>query len=183
MLKLTLPFPPSINHYWRRVGNRTIISKAGREFRERVVARLKRKNLDPIDGELAVEIQISPPDRRRRDLDNCLKALLDAMQHGGVYHDDFQIACLMIERLPPVKNGNAIVTIRELKLNVEPTSEQTIKSAVRICLKCQKTFDSIGPANRICPICTRINRELGSIPECVLAKERGVKRLNGEVLE
>ena len=25
---LTLPWPPSINHYWRRVGPRTLISRA-----------------------------------------------------------------------------------------------------------------------------------------------------------
>ena len=27
---LTLPYPPSINHYWRRVGPRTLISREGR---------------------------------------------------------------------------------------------------------------------------------------------------------
>ncbi len=28
-----LPYPPSVNHYWRRVGDRTLISREGRKFR------------------------------------------------------------------------------------------------------------------------------------------------------
>ena len=29
MLELRLPYPPSVNHYWRRVGHRTLISRSG----------------------------------------------------------------------------------------------------------------------------------------------------------
>ena len=28
MIRLTLPFPPSVNRYWRHVGRRTLISRA-----------------------------------------------------------------------------------------------------------------------------------------------------------
>jgi len=38
MLKVELPYPPSINHYWRRVGPKTLISREGRLFRASVVA-------------------------------------------------------------------------------------------------------------------------------------------------
>jgi hypothetical protein len=31
-MKLTLPYPPSVNHYYRRVGPRTLISREGREY-------------------------------------------------------------------------------------------------------------------------------------------------------
>ncbi len=40
MIELELPFPPSVNHYYRRVGPRTLISREGRRFRERVCALL-----------------------------------------------------------------------------------------------------------------------------------------------
>jgi hypothetical protein len=32
-----------------------------------------------------MSIIVHPPDRRRRDIDNVQKALLDALQHGGAY--------------------------------------------------------------------------------------------------
>jgi Holliday junction resolvase RusA-like endonuclease len=98
MLELELPYPPSINHYWRRVGPRTLISREGRRFRQRVMAILAALGIRPVHGRLAVEVQIFPPDNRRRDIDNVQKALLDALQHGGAYIDDSQIVQLSIEQ-------------------------------------------------------------------------------------
>lgn len=114
MLELELPYPPSVNHYWRRVGNRTLISRGGRTFRAEVCQLLRSHKPEPLAGPLEVSIQVHPPDRRRRDLDNCLKSLLDAMQHGGVYHDDSQIVRLAIEKCPPTPGGKTLVRIREL---------------------------------------------------------------------
>jgi len=56
----------------------------------------------------------------------------------------------------------------------------TVRVAQRVCLKCDKTFLSKGPQNRICPNCSRVNAQFGFIPEAVLAKQRGKKRHNGE---
>ena len=39
-MKIALPYPPSINRYWRRVGSRTLISREGRAFRRNVCALL-----------------------------------------------------------------------------------------------------------------------------------------------
>jgi len=33
MLILEIPYPPSVNHYYRRVGNRMLISREWREYR------------------------------------------------------------------------------------------------------------------------------------------------------
>ncbi len=174
MLKLQLPYPPSINHYWRRAGNRTIISREGREYRRRVVQLLSYKHIDPLLGELSVEVQVAPPDRRRRDIDNVLKALLDGLQHGGAYADDYQIARLLVERIEPTKKGRTIVTIRELRL---PDPENTSRK-FRSCLKCQTEFVSSGPGNRICSKCALQNAELG--PHVPIT--RGEKRLNGDLI-
>lgn len=108
-----LPFPPSVNHYWRRVGPRTLISRGGRRFRDRVASVLAAQSVAPLLGRLSVHVIACPPDRRRRDLDNLQKALLDAMQHGGVYRDDSQIDRLEVERGPVVPGGKVIVTITE----------------------------------------------------------------------
>ena len=40
------------------------------------------------------------PDKRRRDLDNLLKATLDSLTHAGVWSDDSQIDALSIRRFP-----------------------------------------------------------------------------------
>ena len=112
MLSFELPYPPSINHYWRRVGSRTLISREGRRFRDRVMAILAAMRVRPLTGQLAVEVDAYPPDNRRRDIDNIQKALLDAMQHGGAYADDSQIVRLSIEKREPVNGGRTIVRIR-----------------------------------------------------------------------
>ena len=98
MLDLELPYPPSLNHYWRHVGPRTLISRQGRAFRERVCSLLAARGVRPLSGPLAVRIRVHPPDARRRDIDNLPKSLLDALQHGGAYYDDSQIESLEIVR-------------------------------------------------------------------------------------
>ncbi len=57
------------------------------------------------------------------------------------------------------------------------------RAAKRVCLKCNQTFPSKGPGNRICRKCARINAGYGSIPEAVLAKQRGSKRHNGFIID
>ncbi|NBW20709.1 MAG: RusA family crossover junction endodeoxyribonuclease [Caulobacteraceae bacterium] len=49
-------------------------------------------------GSVRVVIEAFPPDRRKRDLDNILKSLLDALTHAGVWEDDSQIEDLRIYR-------------------------------------------------------------------------------------
>ncbi len=108
-----LPYPPSVNHYWRRVGWRTLISRAGRRYRRTVVAMLTLMRAKPLNGPLLVRVKVFPPDARRRDLDNLQKALLDALEHGGAFADDFQIAKLELERAEIVPGGKVIVVITE----------------------------------------------------------------------
>lgn len=54
--------------------------------------------MSPLDGRLSVTVLAIMPDRRRRDLDNILKALFDALTHAGVWLDDEQIDEITIRR-------------------------------------------------------------------------------------
>jgi len=111
MIELELPFPPSINHYYRRVGPRILISREGRRFREKVCATLAFIGVKPMNGPLHMEIELYPPDHRRRDIDNSQKALLDALQHAGLYADDSQIVKLNTEKRGVVPGGRTIVRL------------------------------------------------------------------------
>jgi len=91
-----LPFPPSVNHYWRHVGSRTLISRTGRAFRQQVLHDVQQHGIRSITGPIRLEAIVTRPDRRRRDLDNLLKSLLDALDHANVYEDDSQIRDLRI---------------------------------------------------------------------------------------
>ena len=96
-LEITLPWPPSVNTYWRTVKGRMIISAEGREYRIAVGKQMiEQKMIKHFSGPLQVEIEAWRPDKRRRDLDNLFKATLDALAHAGVYEDDSQIVDLRI---------------------------------------------------------------------------------------
>ncbi|MCO6438166.1 MAG: RusA family crossover junction endodeoxyribonuclease [Phycisphaerae bacterium] len=108
-----LPYPPSVNHYWRRVGRRTLISRAGRRYRQTVLTILALMRVTLMEGDVAVRMTVYPPDRRKRDLDNLTKAVFDALQYGGAYLDDSQIARFEVERARVVRGGKIIVEITE----------------------------------------------------------------------
>lgn len=98
MIELELPWPPSVNHYWRHVRGATLISREGRTYRMLVLAAWLQAGRPRVDGRLALTILAHAPDRRRRDLDNIAKAPLDALAKAGVYADDSQIDRLVITR-------------------------------------------------------------------------------------
>ncbi len=114
MLTLELPFPPSLNHYYRHLGHVTLISRRGRAYREAVVALLAAQGIKPLGGPLDVAVELFPPDRRKRDADNFHKCLSDALQHAGVFQDDSQVVRLEIWKRDPVKGGKVVVRLREL---------------------------------------------------------------------
>ena len=109
-----LPWPPSVNHYYRHIGPRVLISKDGRKYRENVVARLASENISKFTTPVALHIELYPPDYRRRDVDNSLKCLLDTFTHGGLYDDDSLIHKLtVIKREPMPPDGMAYIRITE----------------------------------------------------------------------
>jgi crossover junction endodeoxyribonuclease RusA len=110
---MILPFPPSTNHYWRHVGRRVLISREGRQYRQ-AVAELAAAESWPKFGAQRISVQIEAwmPDKRRRDLDNLLKSLLDSLTHAGVWDDDSQIDGIAIWRAPLI-GGMVKVEVRK----------------------------------------------------------------------
>jgi Holliday junction resolvase RusA-like endonuclease len=117
MIRLELPYPPSVNTYWRmftpkgKGRPRMIISERGRLYRDAVVAICHDQQVAAIEGPIAASILIYPRSKREFDVDNLLKSLLDSLQHGGCYADDSQIQHLVISKHHPRPPGMAIVTM------------------------------------------------------------------------
>lgn len=122
MLVLNLPYPPSINSYWRANGHRRFISKEGMLFRERVAEYIADYKVPHLGGSvrLQMEIVLYPRDRRVQDIDNRVKALWDALE-GWVYENDSQIDILIVKRGEIRKGGGCLVMIEEI--DVEPRQE------------------------------------------------------------
>lgn len=109
---LTLPYPPSVNTYWRANGKRRFLSKAGVEFKRAVQEYVIDTAVPKLgDARIRMDIIIRPRSRRIFDIDNLLKAILDSLMDAGVYDDDSQVDDLHIIRGDACKNGACVVNI------------------------------------------------------------------------
>ena len=112
MVILKLPYPPSVNTYWRRSRNATYISKKGQQFKRAVAEYVADTKVPKFgDAEIEVIIVIRPRSTNYMDIDNCAKAVLDSCQDAGVFDDDNQVWKLTIERGTPIKGGECVVII------------------------------------------------------------------------
>lgn len=115
-LNLIIPWPPTINTYWRRNGARYFISQKGISFRRHVISACSQhENYFDKEERLKIVIKAYPPDRRKRDLDNIFKSLLDSLQHAKIFQEDSQIDEIYIKRMPFLSNYLDI-TIESLAL-------------------------------------------------------------------
>ena len=107
---LTLPYPPSVNHLYRRTrGGRVVLTEAGAQYKHDAGMTALAAGIAPFTGPLVVSITVYRP-RRSGDLDNTLKALLDA-GNGVLWLDDQQIVELHAFRRDDKHLPRAVVTV------------------------------------------------------------------------
>jgi len=117
-MQLTLPFPPSVNGYWRSTQKGVLISECGRIFRSNALAAIYqqlRSRPTALLTELDVHLVLFPPTRAKRDLDNFQKALFDGLTHAGIWKDDSQVKRMTVEWGEVTKGGKAEITITDFK--------------------------------------------------------------------
>ena len=115
-----LPYPPSSNRIWRHAGGRVYLPATIRKYWWEIKTRWLEIETRPLTGNLAIDVMLLPrltvkgqETKRRLDLDNCLKTLIDGCQAAGVFHNDRQIVEIHAEIGPARRGGGALVTVRE----------------------------------------------------------------------
>ena len=129
---VAVPFPPSVNHYWRHIAIpmrnkatgkqsvrvQSLISAQGRKYKQAVRAEVKAQRANfGILASMRLVVVLYPPDRRKRDVDNYAKALLDGLTGAGVWDDDSQVRDLRLIWGKAIRGGKAIVHIRPMPTN------------------------------------------------------------------
>lgn len=116
MIQFMIPYPPSVNHYYKRNKFGGIrVGDNGKKFRGDVAVcyynTTTAKHIDSSrvlyqDAKLNITITAYFPDNRKRDIDNILKATLDAITHIRDYKicespwgDDSQIYKLTVVKV------------------------------------------------------------------------------------
>ncbi len=133
-VKLTLPYPPSVNHWWdhkavkskktRRWVVIKYLSARANVFRHAVVVAVYDQLGKPpkLRGRLAVIVHeyYGPRSEENehngpaQDIDNCLKPLLDTMEMAKVYANDSQIDELLVVKKRRAAIGRVEVEIRTI---------------------------------------------------------------------
>jgi len=123
--ELTLPYPPSVNHYFSYYQGRPVLSKDARSYRHQVRRIAIDSGIKPLMGPLAIRIDITPPDDRRRDADNVQKSVLDALQHAGAFWDDSQAIWLLSVKHESRPSGT-------IRVQLSDAASQTLSPAMEI---------------------------------------------------
>lgn len=112
--RISLPWPPTNNLYWRHVRGRHYISEKGTAYAKAVKEIIQQQNLAvKLSSKLSVKIYAAPPDNRKRDIDNLAKGILDALTKAGFWVDDNQLDCMHVVRCEKEKGGRIFLEVRE----------------------------------------------------------------------
>lgn len=115
----------SVNKYYRSWQGRVLISKDGREFKKEVDLLLN--NYEKVLGKIKLTLILHFKDKRKRDLDNYNKVLIDCLKNK-LFEDDDQIYQLYMEKhigcgFNKITIDIESIEIEEIKKN---NSEETV---------------------------------------------------------
>lgn len=115
-MTFNLPFPPTLNHMHLSKGRMRFLSGEYKAFIALVANIVQREKIPAMGSQrLSVAIWLHWPNKRRGDIDNRCKPILDALQRVGVYDDDSQIDELHVYRADIVKLGYCKVNIAPIE--------------------------------------------------------------------
>lgn len=111
---LILPVPPSINHCYRSYRGRVIKSKKYSNWQE--CCMLLAGKHECIEGQVSIAITVNPGHgwNPRRDIDNCIKPIIDFIKNINIIPDDnckiVRQVSIKISDINPNKKVNSFIS-------------------------------------------------------------------------
>lgn len=109
MIRLTLPYPPSVNRMWRNARGIMITDPSVLVYKKTVAYQVRAIGIPLLDGPLKLVLDFYRP-RKVGDLSNRIKVLEDSLI-GLAYNDDSQVVEIHARRFDDKKNPRVEVEI------------------------------------------------------------------------
>ena len=119
-IKITIPnVPISVNCMYRTYKGRVILSKRGREYKSETKKYIDQyinsmDNFEPIEGHVQLTIDIHFRDKRKRDLDNFGKSVIDSIK-GRLCGDDDLIYELTVRKHMKSEDNKTVIEISKME--------------------------------------------------------------------
>lgn len=101
----------SVNSIWKKHANGIYLTASVRKFRTDMYY-LTRQAHKFGDAKVEVTLRLRAPDRRKYDLDNMTKSIIDALQFCQIFNDDSQVVVLHAEKLPIIQKGELEIRVK-----------------------------------------------------------------------
>lgn len=112
MIVLNLPEPPSVNAAYKNIPGRGRAKTAVyRNWETDCLCMINAGDGKYVMGSYLVTLFLS--EKTRKDVDNCVKPMLDLLKKAGVTEDDVNCYAVQSTRSPDVKKGQCRVAIIE----------------------------------------------------------------------
>ena len=109
--------PPTVNTLWRTCNKGgkqwTYKTKKGKQYHDLMHEQIPAW-FTPIQGRCEVRIFFYFPGKRKRDIDNYIKSILDGL-NGQAFEDDEQIDVLIAEKLYECKVAHVEIKVLEMR--------------------------------------------------------------------
>jgi crossover junction endodeoxyribonuclease RusA len=137
LVDFTLPWPPSVNRYWRTTSRRgrpiVLRSDEAVAYHHEAAEMLRRQGIrhPRYASPLIAVLVFFPPVPRKRDLDNVLKATFDTLQKAEVIVNDSQIRSLVAHFGPVTPDFPRVHVSLAVSPGALGARRQAAKKAVR----------------------------------------------------
>lgn len=83
-----IPWPPTVNTMFGLHGHRRFVSKKYREWKDSASEHLMQQRPEKVDGPVDIFLRLKAPTKRKWDIDNRVKPILDLLVTHQIIEDD-----------------------------------------------------------------------------------------------
>lgn len=110
-ITVDLPFPPGVNNLYLNINGRgRILTPRYRDWQAEAAGMILQQRPGRMFGEFDVAITLTRPDKRKRDIDGLIKAILDALVKSSVVQDDSLAESVSIAWIPGITGARVKIT-------------------------------------------------------------------------